>query len=100
MNDKKEEVPDKGEAKKKQDPDYLPFAEARAFVRNLGLKNKNEWTAWARSDQRPANIPRWPENVYAEYTDLTDWLGKAKPSYRSFEEARAFAQSLDLPERT
>ena len=35
----------------------LPFEEARAFVRDLGLKNTREWRAYSKSGKKPANIP-------------------------------------------
>jgi len=95
MNDDKEEVLDKGDAEEKQDHRYLSFAEARAYVRRLGLKTQREWFAWAASHQRPPEIPKWPETTYTEYVDLKDWLGTRKV-YRSFEEAREYARSLGI----
>ena len=37
---------------------FLPYEEANTFVRPLGLKSKTKWHAYAKSDKRPANIPK------------------------------------------
>ncbi len=53
-----------------------PFADARAFVHTLGLKSRAEWGAYARSGDRPDDIPRSPGAVYkAEWQGMGDWLG-------------------------
>ena len=36
---------------------YRPFRKARAYARNLGLKNLAEWEAWAKTPERPEDIP-------------------------------------------
>ena len=43
-----------------QDYVFLPFEQARAVVRRLGLKSSTEWTAWSKSGARPTNIPASP----------------------------------------
>ena len=55
----------------------LPFAVARAIVRNLKLKGQKEWAAWSKSGQRPSNIPGNPDKVYRDdgWTSWPDWLG-------------------------
>ena len=80
-----------------------PFAEARAFVRGLKLRTVLEWVAFTRSEEFPADIPKSPDHGYATdgWIDWGDWLGTARTrpwrrKYRSFEEARAFVQSLGL----
>src|SRR5208337_1044543 len=55
---------------------FLPFKEAREFVRGLGLKSHPEWRAYSRSGNRPDNIPAKPQTVYAsEFSGWADWLG-------------------------
>ncbi len=39
---------------------FLPFEEARAYARPLGLRTRTEWAAWAKSTDRPASIPSSP----------------------------------------
>jgi len=36
---------------------WRSFEEAREYVRGLGLKNHAEWREWAKSGERPADIP-------------------------------------------
>ena len=54
---------------------YLPFNEAREFVRNLGLKNRAEWRLWTLSKCRPSDIPYCPSRVYRDqWESFADWL--------------------------
>src|SRR5215204_6507112 len=57
--------------------EFLPFEEARAFVRKLGLKTAADWRDYVRSKQRPRDIPSAPYSTYKEkgWTDWADWLG-------------------------
>ena len=89
-------------------PEWLPFRQARAFVRNLSLSSCNEWKLFCRGDLRrtkgfrPEDIPATPNGVYWDkWVNWADWLGTGrtgpgKRRYRSFREARAFARSLGL----
>jgi hypothetical protein len=45
---------------------YLPFIEAREFIRKLGLKNKKEWDDYCISGLKPDNIPSNPEIIYKQ----------------------------------
>ena len=83
--------------------DWRPFEEAREFVRGLGFKNLRTWHEWAKSGERPADIPTNPHTVYKGegWVDWGDWLGTnyvahKNREYRPFEEARAFARGLGL----
>ena len=40
--------------------EYRSFAEARAFVRSLGLKSHSEWSAYCKSGKKPEDIPAAP----------------------------------------
>jgi hypothetical protein len=53
---------------------YRPFEDARSFVRSQGLSN---WRKYARSGQRPKDIPSSPEIAYAKegWAGMADWLG-------------------------
>lgn len=82
---------------------YLPFNEARAFARTLGMKNKDEWREWAKTKAKLNNIPSNPQGTYKDkgWTNWGDWLGtdyvaNQNRSYLTFEEARAFVRSLGL----
>lgn len=56
---------------------FLPFEEARIFVRNLKLQNQLDYRAWAKSLARPNNIPAGPALVYEGngWAGWADWLG-------------------------
>ena len=85
---------------------WLPYAEARAYVRALKLKNFEEWDRYRQGQllskgQRHKHIPSNPNAVYKDkgWTNLADWLGTGRrPSgqWRSFGEARAFVHKLKL----
>jgi superfamily II DNA or RNA helicase len=86
-----------------QDRIYRPFEEAREYARLLGLKNHDEWREFSRSEERPADIPASPDQVYAGkgWKGWGDWLGTGRVAnqdriYRPFEEAREYARSLGL----
>jgi superfamily II DNA or RNA helicase len=91
---------------------YRPFLQARSFVQNLGLKSQAEWVRYCRNDfpekgLKPEDIPYDPATVYKDdgWIDLGDWLGTRTIAtrnlkYRTFEDARAFAVSLNLKTQT
>ena len=78
---------------------FLPFNEARDYVRNLKLKGQKEWLEWSKTN-RPENIPSTPQSTYREnWTTLADWLGTTRTrstSFLSFEDAKNYAQKLNL----
>ncbi len=57
--------------------EYLPFVEARDYVRGLGFATLAEYKDWAESDQRPPEIPHDPGRFYEEkgWTSWRDFLG-------------------------
>ena len=63
--------------------DLLPFGEALAVARSLGLHSKSQWCAWHTSGARSANVPSSPDQVYknAGWQGWGHWLwhGKAEP---------------------
>jgi len=82
---------------------YLPFNEARDFVQKLHINSARQWLKYSASGVRPINIPGRPGNEYKGdgWTGYGDFLGtdnkfKGDIVYRSFEEARAFAHSLNI----
>ena len=82
---------------------WLPFAEARALVRLLGLKSRTAFDAWW-SNNKPQDIPSHPDRVYSGkgWTGWGDWTGTGNRrdiEWLSFAEARAFVRSLGLTSR-
>jgi superfamily II DNA or RNA helicase len=56
---------------------YRPFHEARAFVHSLGWRTANQWRAYAKSGEKPDDIPAAPQRTYEKKGWLSwgDWLG-------------------------
>ena len=64
----------------------LPFQEALAFVRSLGLKSEREWVVWIKSGTQPANIPSTPYSVYHDdgWQGWGHWLGTGAVASRAW----------------
>jgi hypothetical protein len=45
---------------------WRPFEEAREFARKQGLTSSKAWREWAKSDQRPKDIPSGPWRIYED----------------------------------
>ena len=80
---------------------YRSFEEARALVHTLGLKNRDDWKKWSRSNIRPLDIPANPYGTYENkgWISWGDWLGTKRIAnqnrvYRPFKDAHAFVRSL------
>ena len=85
--------------------DWMPFEEARDFIRELKFTNNNQYTDYIRSTD--INIPVKPYNTYKNdgWIDIGDFLGTFKKSnvgreYKTFEEAKTFLKTLNLRSRT
>jgi hypothetical protein len=76
---------------------WRPFKAARAFARRLKLKNGKEWFVYAKSKEKPDDIPKSPNSAYAEvgWAGWSDWLGTER-AWRIFKDARAFVRGLKL----
>jgi superfamily II DNA or RNA helicase len=86
---------------------WMPFEEAREFVRFLGLKDWNDWQKYSKTASKPANIPAHPIRVYKDsgWLSFGDWLGTGsiatgKRVFKPYDEAREFAVSLNLKNQT
>ena len=82
----------------KKPVEYLPFKEAREYVRTLGLKTQSDWQKYYHGNiegiQKPENIPWNPQEIYADnWKGIKDWLGT---EWREFKEAREFVRNLGL----
>jgi hypothetical protein len=81
---------------------FRPFEEARNYVRNLGMKNMKEWQAYAKSGNKPNDIPSSPLSLYKnKFKGFGDWLGTGTVApkdkvYRPFKEAREFVRALEV----
>jgi superfamily II DNA or RNA helicase len=82
---------------------WLPFIEAREFVRGLKLNNIAEWKNYKKFHKLPYNIPNSPSDCYLNkgWVNWGDWLGnnnikRGSEEWQSFKNAREFAQKLKL----
>jgi len=86
---------------------FLPFEEARLYVRKLSIKSYTQWMKYrlgklAGFEPKPANIPSSPNITYgSEWQGWSDWLGSSNRApgsivWRNFKEARDFAIKLHL----
>ena len=56
--------------------EWRPFEEAREFARSLQLKGWIEWIEYAKTDEKPNDIPSHPEKTYKnDWNGWVDWLG-------------------------
>ena len=58
-----------------QNKEFLPFEEARDYVRRLNLKSGSEWKNYIKSSKYNKSIPKAPGLLYPEYISMGDWLG-------------------------
>lgn len=82
---------------------YLPFEEAKAFVRTLNIQNLENWNEYSQSEKKPHNIPKEPQSYYRDkgWQGFNDWLGIVtialhQNKNRQYEEARAYVHELHL----
>jgi len=86
---------------------FRSFEDAREFVQSLSLKSGKEWREYYKSNKKPDDIPKAPDQKYKNkgWKGWGDFLGTGNIAnynkvYKSFEEAREFAQSLSVKSQT
>jgi superfamily II DNA or RNA helicase len=82
---------------------WLSYAMAKEYVDQLNLLTVNRWREWAKSSDRPNNIPACPDRTYrgCGWISWGDWLGTTNTStlnreYKPFNEARTYVRGLNL----
>ena len=85
---------------------FLPFDEARTFVRKLKLNNHHEWRTFTKSLDKPSFIPASPERFYKDkgWKGFGDWLGNGNEwtaaagyqKYISYEQSKDIIHPLSL----
>ena len=81
---------------------YMPYEDAKAFVRGLGIKSRIEWKAYCKSGQISEDIPSSPDHVYkSEWKGMGEFLGTGSianynRTFMSYEDAKAFVQGLGI----
>ena len=84
------------------DKTYIPFKDARRFVRSLKIESQGGWSKYKKSGKKPNDIPGTPAQVYKEeWVDWGDWLGtgsiatqKIRQHMLPYEEAEKQARIL------
>jgi len=86
---------------------FKNFKDARRFVHSLGLESAKKWEKYAKSGNKPKDVPANPSRVYKEkgWIDWGDWLGTGtiannKITFREFTQAREFVIKLGISEQT
>lgn len=79
---------------------WMPFEEARKFVRNLKIPSREEYKRYWRKGLLPKNLPAKPHKVYANdgflnYEDFLDYKSKYQ-EWWSYKESSDFIKTLDL----
>lgn len=78
---------------------FRSFEEAREWAQSLHLSSLRGWMSFVRENHSnlPSDIPSWPDRTYRGkgWKGWPDFLGYFE-DWRSFDEARAFARSLDF----
>lgn len=54
---------------------FASFEEAKTFVHGLHLPHAQAWQTYAKSPERPVNIPSNPNIMYPDWDGWLDWLG-------------------------
>jgi hypothetical protein len=77
---------------------WRPFEEARNYARALKIKSQTKWYDFARTKNKPADIPYSPSQTYEEFISWPDWLnnGNDRIEYWPFEKVREYVRKLEL----
>jgi superfamily II DNA or RNA helicase len=81
---------------------FVSYKEAKKYAQSLKLRSKLEWERHYKSKNFPINIPRYPNDIYKhQFKGMGDFLGTGVVAaqlrkYRSYKEAKKYAQSLKL----
>jgi len=79
---------------------WMPFEEAREYIRKLNFNSTTEFTNYWRKGKLPKNMPSKPRVVYLNngFISMPDFLGYNSmfQEWMNFEEARTFARTLGL----
>ena len=76
---------------------YSSYEDAKRIVLSLKLKSVEDWKIFTKSKNFPDDLPKYPNTTYKdEWIDWGDFLGTRSRKYRSYDEAKKFAQRLKL----
>ena len=79
---------------------WRTFQNAKALMRELGIKTFNQFREWSRSEKRPDDFPSNPAKVYKEkWVNWGEFLGTGnvhRKIFRSYESAKALMKELGI----
>jgi superfamily II DNA or RNA helicase len=86
---------------------FRNYRDAAKYIRSLGLKNFKEWQRYAKSADRPPDIPAGPAQYYKDkgWVNLGDWLGTKRSAnkdkkFLSYTAAKNIVQKQNLTSET
>jgi hypothetical protein len=86
---------------------YMPFNDARNYIRTLKLKLRQDWVEYTKSGKKPASIPSEPEKIYKGngFLNYSDWLGSEYVSnfnkeFLTYSEAKKNIEPLKIKSET
>jgi hypothetical protein len=79
---------------------FLSYEDAKEFLKRYNFKNEEEFYKWAKSENRPHNIPASPRKTYGiKFISMGDFLSNGNyhfKDYFSYQECREFVQTLNF----
>ncbi|MDC1019308.1 DEAD/DEAH box helicase family protein [Pseudomonadales bacterium] len=82
---------------------FMDYHDAKKYISQFSFNSFEEYTVWARSDERPPEIPSNPQQVYKHlgWDGWTSWLNtnprmRRDLKYKSFKDARNYVRDLNL----
>lgn len=85
---------------------WMPFEEAREYVRSLNLNGQKEWYLYCKSGKKIYDLPVNPQSVYVSHgwQGFGDWLGTGNVaskdrSYLKFNDAKVYLKKYKLNSR-
>jgi|694.fasta_scaffold23994_8 hypothetical protein len=79
---------------------FLNYSEAKEYLAKFNFANEEEFYLWAKSSERPNNIPASPRKTYGkDFVSMGDFLGNGNyhfKKYLPFNECIEFIHSLKL----
>jgi hypothetical protein len=86
---------------------WMPFEEAREFVRSLHCKSISDYKSFYNDNKIPRDIPLYPHYVYINrgWINYGDWFGTNRIAdhlrvYRDFSEAKKYVKNLKIKSQT
>lgn len=82
---------------------YRSFFDARAYVRELKLRDTKTWMEYCKSGKKPKDIPSHPHIIYKNsgWSSMADWLGSKNigPTKHKFPAYEEFLRIIETEQR-